>query len=123
MPRFVILHHRTLPHAAKPDHYDLMLEDGDVLKTFTLWQLPDLSGPVTALADFDHRREYLDYEGPVSNDRGEVAQADVGTFAWIVREVERIEVELAGLRLQGVLKLEIQEDSSEGEGSDSATSV
>ncbi|WP_158265315.1 DNA polymerase ligase N-terminal domain-containing protein [Blastopirellula marina] len=123
MPRFVLLHHRTPPHAAKPDHYDLMLEDGDVLKTFTLWQLPDLSGPVTALADFDHRLAYLDYEGPVSNDRGEVAQADAGTFAWIIREKGRIEVELSGRCFQGVLKLELQEDPSEEEGSDSTTSV
>ncbi|RCS46087.1 hypothetical protein DTL42_16505 [Bremerella cremea] len=122
MPRFVILHHQTPSHAAKPDHYDLMLEDGEVLKTFTLWQLPDLSGPVAALADFDHRREYLEYEGPVSNDRGHVTQADAGTFAWILREANRIEVQLAGLRWQGVLSLELQDDSTGKTGSASTTS-
>ncbi len=123
MPRFVLLHHQTPSHAAKPDHYDLMLEEGDVLKTFTLWQLPDLSVPVTALEDFDHRRAYLDYEGPISNDRGKVSQADAGTFVWILREAERIEVELAGRHLQGKLILDVQPDSAGGEDSDSATSL
>ena len=122
MPRFVILYHQTPPHASKPNHYDLMLEDGEVLKTYTLWQLPDLSGPVAAQADFDHRRVYLDYEGPVSDDRGHVTQADAGTFEWILKETNRIEVQLAGLRLQGVLSLELQEDSAGNAGSASTTS-
>jgi hypothetical protein len=34
--------------------------------------------PLVRLAD--HRREYLDYEGPISNERGEVRQVASGTF-------------------------------------------
>ena len=38
--------------------------------------------PVDAEASFDHRLVYLDYEGPVSGDRGRVRRVDAGTFAW-----------------------------------------
>ena len=37
MPRFVILHHVTLPGADRASHWDLMLEMGDALRT---WALP-----------------------------------------------------------------------------------
>lgn len=122
MLRFVILHHRTPPQATKPDHYDLMLEEGDVLKTFTLWQLPDLKATVEAIPDFDHRRAYLDYEGPVSNNRGEVMQVESGTFVWKRRTANQIEIELSGKQVRGLLRLEIQGDSTAGASSDSATS-
>ena len=99
-----------------------MLEDGDVLKTFTLWEFPGVNEIVQAEPDFDHRLVYLDYEGPISRNRGEVRQADAGTFAWIVRGDDRMEVELAGKRLQGTLRLEIHSGETGGTGSGSATS-
>ncbi|MBI1249150.1 hypothetical protein GC197_15065 [bacterium] len=122
MPRFALLHHRTPPNANKPDHYDLLLEDGQVLKTFTLWQFPEVNQPITALADFDHRPVYLDYEGPISGNRGEVTQADQGTFEWIVREAKRIEIQVAGRKLIGRLTLETQ-DLSSGDGGGEGTSA
>ena len=122
MPRYVILHHETPLGYAKPSHFDLMLEDGDVLKTFTLWEFPSVNQVERAEPDFDHRLAYLDYEGPVSRNRGKVSQADSGTFAWILRESDRIEVELTGKRLQGTLRLAIHSDETGGGGSDSATS-
>lgn len=115
MPRFAILHHITPANAEKPDHYDLLLEDGDVLKTFTLWSFPSVGVPMTAIADFDHRMIYLDYEGPISDNRGEVTRADEGTFSWIIRQEDMITVHLAGQQLQGRLILEIQ-DSSDDSG-------
>lgn len=99
-----------------------MLEEGDVLKTFTLWQLPDLKATVEAIPDFDHRRAYLDYEGLVSNNRGEVMQVESGTFVWKRRTANQIEIELSGKQLRGLLRLEIQGDSTAGASSDSATS-
>lgn len=122
MPRYVILHHKTPSGFAKPSHFDLMLEDGDVLKTFTLWQFPSVAEVAQAEPDFDHRLAYLDYEGPVSRNRGEVTQADTGTFTWIVRESDRLEVELTGKHLQGTLRVEIHSEETGGAGSGSATS-
>ncbi len=71
MPRFVILHHDW-----PAPHYDLMLESGGVLRT---WRLADPYGS-DAEPIGDHRLEYLDYEGPVSGDRGHVQRWDHGTF-------------------------------------------
>lgn len=113
MPRFAILHHITPVDAEKPDHYDLLLEDGDVLKTFTLESFPSVDTSATAVADFDHRMIYLDYEGPISNNRGEVTQADSGTFSWITRQADQITVQLQGKRLVGQFTLKIQDSSAD----------
>ena len=75
MPRFVILEHDH-PHL----HWDLMLEVAGVLRT---WRLaipprPGATGEATPLGD--HRIAYLDYEGPVSGNRGAVRRWDAGAF-------------------------------------------
>jgi hypothetical protein len=77
MPRFVILRHDS-PCGA---HFDLMLEAGDVLKTWTLPQPPQPGGVVDCESLGDHRSAYLDYEGPLSGDRGSVTRWDHGTYA------------------------------------------
>lgn len=115
MPRFVILHHKTPPGAAKPDHFDLMLEAGDVLKTYTVWEFPTLGRPVPALPDFDHRLEYLDYEGPVSRGRGEVSRAESGTFTLLSQDEARLTIEVRGQRLQGTLILQLHSGSETSE--------
>jgi hypothetical protein len=75
MPRFVILEH---DHPAL--HWDLMLEAGDVLQTWRLAAPPAESQAVPAEALGDHRRMYLDFEGPVSGNRGKVRRWDAGPF-------------------------------------------
>lgn len=76
MPRFTILEH---DHPAL--HWDLLLESGDTLKT---WRLAQPPGPNThrieATEIADHRLLYLDYEGPVSGERGVVKRWDGGVF-------------------------------------------
>ncbi len=75
--RFVILHHTGVPSP----HFDLMLETSPngPLATWRcpIWPLPAGETPVVRLAD--HRRHYLDYEGPVSGDRGEVRRVARGS--------------------------------------------
>jgi hypothetical protein len=51
MPRFVILRHDS-PRGV---HYDLMLEDGDVLKTWALPQPPEAGVEMVCDALPDHR--------------------------------------------------------------------
>ena len=75
MPRFVILEH---DHPVL--HWDLMLEAGDVLQTWRLAQSPKVGVAIGAMALGDHRRAYLDYEGPVSGGRGVVQRWDAGEF-------------------------------------------
>jgi hypothetical protein len=75
MPRFVILEH---DHPTL--HWDLMLEAGEVLQTWRLAAPPMGPDAIAATALGDHRHMYLDYEGPVSGDRGSVQRWDAGTF-------------------------------------------
>ncbi len=99
MPRFVILEHDH-PHR----HWDLMLEVGAVLRT---WRLLSPPGPGEGRAEssFDHRLVYLTYEGPVGGNRGTVQRWDAGDYAWLKEEVDRVQIQLQGARLQGTLEL------------------
>lgn len=109
MPRFVILEH---DHPFL--HWDLMLESGDVLRTWRLAAAPAPGLCVAAEAIGDHRRAYLDYEGPVSGNRGHVQQWDRGSFdgelpaAFTVGQAA--ELHLHGQRLRGPAVLQ-REDS------------
>jgi hypothetical protein len=76
MPRFAILEH---DHPML--HWDLLLEAGDVLSAWRLAQPPDESAhSIEATKITDHRTLYLDYEGPVSGERGFVKRWDRGIY-------------------------------------------
>lgn len=96
MPRFVILEHDwpTL-------HWDFLLEAGPVLRAWRLLAEPGPGRAVPAEANFDHRVLYLDYEGPLSGDRGSVRRWDAGTFEWVADEPGRVVMELRGGRVFG----------------------
>jgi DNA polymerase Ligase (LigD) len=101
MPRFVILVH---DHPFL--HWDLLLEDGDHCLTWRLPVDPDISAhdfPAEAIPD--HRLIYLDYEGPISGQRGTVTRWDRGTFDWRVKQPDVCEVVLSGQRWQGIVRL------------------
>jgi hypothetical protein len=101
MPRFVILEH---DHPVL--HWDLMLEDGEVLRT---WRLAAPPGPGTAIAAEalpDHRKHYLDYEGPVGGGRGTVRRWDRGEYTGApALAAGAVVVTLAGERLRGTATL------------------
>ncbi len=105
MPRYVILEH---DHPSL--HWDFMLEVGDVLRTWRLAAPPQPGEEVLATALPDHRRMYLDYEGPVSGDRGRVVRWDSGTFVWNGNESDHLAVDLRGGRLEGTAILKRTEE-------------
>ncbi|MCP4193454.1 MAG: hypothetical protein GY768_22810 [Planctomycetaceae bacterium] len=108
MPRFVLLRHEW-PNAAQDargSHWDLMLEDETILQTWAINQIPNVGTWVDAESLPAHRLKYLDYEGPVSNDRGEVSRWDHGNFDWLEKTETRITVRLRGERIQGEAVLE-----------------
>lgn len=76
MPQFVILCHDS-PGGI---HFDFMLEADDVLKTWALPQTPRPGVEMDCEALGDHRLAYLDYEGPLSGERGSVARWDCGAY-------------------------------------------
>jgi hypothetical protein len=100
MPRYVILEHDH------PElHWDLMLETGDVLRTWRLLELPAPGKAVAAEALSAHRKAYLDYEGPVSGNRGTVTRWDHGLYTGDSGAEEVISLTLTGDRLQGQARL------------------
>jgi hypothetical protein len=101
MPRYVILEH---DHPSL--HWDFMLEAGERLRTWRLAAPPCAGQAVAAAASFDHRLLYLDYEGPVSGDRGRVVQWDRGDYEEVAEEEGRLRVRLRGCRLRGTVTLE-----------------
>jgi DNA polymerase Ligase (LigD) len=100
MPRFSILAH---DHPAP--HWDLFLEAGEVLRSWRLLAPLAAGAVVPAEPTGDHRLLYLDYEGPVSGDRGSVTRVDSGTFIWETNSPEHVVVRIAGKQVSGRLAL------------------
>lgn len=102
MPRFVILEH---DHPFL--HWDFMLETANVLRTWRLERAPlPGSGPIAATALGDHRLMYLDYEGPVSGNRGSVVCWDRGIYFEDLFGDHIIRIRLQGRRATSVARLE-----------------
>ncbi|MDR1964032.1 MAG: hypothetical protein LBQ50_09665 [Planctomycetaceae bacterium] len=105
--RFVVLLHEH----PDGDHWDLMLETEPALTT---WAVPPQPLPLHSFECRvkklpDHRRDYLDYEGPVSQNRGFVRRLDSGTYEIfetpeISETFEKHEIEVTkNFRLHGKL--------------------
>lgn len=104
MPRFVILRHTLPADASRDDHYDLMLEDNGELLTWALPRLPS-SEPQTANELPPHRLAFLTYQGPVSQNRGNVSRVVHGDFTWLRRDSVDLCVQLESSQLTGQLNL------------------
>ena len=110
---FVVLLH-VLPDGSR--HWDLGLDQGESLAT---WQILDdparlarrevAALPLRRIAD--HRRAYLDYEGPVSGNRGSVTRVDRGVYHLLARQPHRWRVRMAGCVLSGTFEIVSGDDS------------
>ena len=105
MPRFVILEHTGTPEYKPGVHWDLMLEVGDRLRTWELQSLPAPGENIAAFPLADHRLDYLEYEGPISNNRGTVRQWDRGEYRVVAESQTELVVEITGDTLRGHLTL------------------
>jgi hypothetical protein len=105
MPRYVILLHELPDGHERSTHWDLMLESGDGLRTWALPVEPTASMDCQARQLADHRLAYLEYEGPVSANRGRVARWDQGEYRLLTETPETLEVVLQGTKLRGRLTL------------------
>lgn len=98
--RFALLRHEVPDDFGKPSHWDLLLESDENCWTWVLETLPgrltDTPEPteVDARRLPDHRKHYLDYEGPVSGARGFVRRELEGSCEWVERTDGRIHVRL-----------------------------
>ena len=97
MPRYVVQEHFTDPH-----HFDVMLERGPALATWSAPQPPEAAPEgQEATRIGEHRMIYLEYEGEIGGGRGRVRIHDRGTYdedAWNDAEVR---VTFSGARLSG----------------------
>lgn len=96
MPRFTISHHTG---SKDGDHYDLMLEHGDGLRTWRLVNTAFQSFQVARQIK-DHRKSYLDFEGEISGERGRVKIWDTGSYSIDDWKDDRIQVALVGKSLK-----------------------
>jgi hypothetical protein len=108
--RFVVLRHDI----SGTTHFDLMIDGGSLLAT---WQCPSppedaQQRPLLCRRIGDHRRMYLDYEGPVSGDRGHVTRHDVGTCRIARWGDDGVEVTFEGRQLVGRYALELRDGQS-----------
>jgi hypothetical protein len=106
MPRFVVLRHELPPNAPRGSHYDLMLEQEGVLRTWACEQLPAAGEPTAAERLADHRLAYLEFEGPVSGDRGSVTRVAAGTYELLAEDDTLVRVRLSGDSIRGMLTIE-----------------
>jgi hypothetical protein len=85
--RYVVLHHTG---GVDPPHFDLMFETdpGSPLATWRSPQWP-ITGRTMTTRIANHRREYLEYEGPLTDNRGEVHRVAAGHFRFDSRTDER----------------------------------
>jgi hypothetical protein len=105
MPRYVILHHEMPSDSARLTHWDFMLEADGVLQTWALEKPLSMDQTVAAEQLADHRIDYLQYEGLVSNNRGEVTRWDAGDYTIVDRSNEQLVVSLTGHRCAGIVTL------------------
>jgi len=99
--RCVLLRH-TLPNG--DSHLDWMIEvDHGPLVSFRVAigvnPLADLSFQAERIGD--HRREYLDYQGPISGGRGGVVRIATGTVTVIETGADRLELLIDGHTVAG----------------------
>lgn len=76
--RYVVLRHDGIPEP----HFDFLIESalGRELSTWRTESWPPRDGDVLQRLP-DHRHAYLDYEGPLSGDRGQVRRVEAGVCA------------------------------------------
>jgi len=89
-------------------HWDLLLEAGDVAWTWRLLDEPANERYPRAERISDHRLLYLDYEGPVSGDRGMVTRWDSGTYTVIEQTEDKFTVSLKSSQREWLFSLPVR---------------
>ena len=99
--RFVVLRHNMPAAVARSSHWDFMLEVAEHRCTWALESEPATQRLIAARPLADHRLHYLDYEGPISGNRGEVSRWDAGHYAIEQEQDGELTVRLMGGKLIG----------------------
>jgi len=103
MSRYVVLLH---DHPVV--HWDFMLQRDATLQTWRLLSCPEAGRDISAEPLADHRLHYLDYEGPVSGNRGTVTRWDFGGYRVLEQTASICRCRLEGTKLRGTVSLQSQ---------------
>lgn len=108
--KFVVHFHQT-----EEDHYDLMLDNGESLSTWSV-SPRDMKRlirgeKITAKKIHDHRQAYLHYEGPVSCGRGRVELFDSGEYATLEHSHHTQTIKILGSKINGSLMVTRENDT------------
>ncbi|MDZ4817462.1 MAG: DNA polymerase ligase N-terminal domain-containing protein [Planctomycetota bacterium] len=112
MPRFVVLEHTGTPDYKPGVHWDFMLEDADSLRTWELAAPLTSDTPIAAIELPAHRLAYLEYEGPISQNRGNVRRFDCGEYELLSASEAEITLRLMGTQCRGIARLTRYADST-----------
>ncbi len=99
--RYVVLHHTGV----NPEHFDLLVQpqatgSGGLLPTWRIEARPDVWSEATmAVRQADHRPIYMEYEGAISGNRGQVQRVAAG-----VAEIRGSGEDYCRLELRGELR-------------------
>ena len=110
---FVLLFHEVsdsfIDRHERGSHWDLLLQRGQLLHTWAIDENPfeNPNRPVDALKIHHHRLEYLDYEGPVSNDRGTVKRFERGDLQWVCFAKDTVVVDIVGQQFSGRISMSL----------------
>jgi hypothetical protein len=105
--RFAI-HKHTL---SEKTHWDLMIEQGDKLKTWRLENPPEklATQKTKATPIFDHDKKFLTYQGPVNNGKGNVEIVDEGSCTIQSTIKNELQINFDGKKLKGKFSLIMQQ--------------
>lgn len=103
--RFSIAKHEMPANSSRHSHFDLFLESQGTLMTWELSSLLTSQNKQVVRRLANHRLLYLDFQGPLSNDRGTVKLIDSGSLEWVTLESERLIARINGQALAGLLTL------------------
>jgi hypothetical protein len=103
--RFSIAKHEMPANSSRHSHFDLFLESQGTLLTWELSSLPTTPKKQLVRRLANHRLVYLDFQGPLSDDRGTVKLVDSGSLKWMTLESERLIAHIKGQTADGILTL------------------
>jgi len=89
-------------------HWDLMIEHGDVLKTWRLDNPPEklATEKTKATPIFDHDKKFLTYQGFVNNSTGTVELVDEGLCRITSDRENNFKISFEGKTLKGIFNLQ-----------------
>ena len=82
------------PESDRGLHWDLMLEQAGVLRTWALSEEPRIGSTVQGLLLDDHRLAYLEFEGEVPGGRGIVTMWMKGTYKLYGEDTTQFAIDL-----------------------------